>query len=229
MKRAIVSLATRKGHYIKGVARLGESLRDNFQGDFFAFIGEQAVGSPMHEASNYAFKIHAMDVAFERGYDQVIWLDASCFAICPVQPLFDLIDRDGILMQDSGHFLGTWTNDRTLNYFGISRDDAMGMRMFGNAGMLGIDIHNKKAKRFYEMYRKSMMNGYFHGAWNNNDRSQSEDERCLGHRHDNSCGSAVAHLLGLNTLYHPGDQILQYAGPYDKIANETIIIKARGL
>ncbi len=228
-KRAIVSFANKNGNYAKGIARLSDSLRDNFNGDFLGWIGEGSLGCKPHLKDNYSFKIKAMDKAIDLGYRYILWLDASCFAIKNVDPLFELIKRDGILMQNSGHNLGTWTNDKTLDYFGISRDEAMNMPMFGNAGMFGIDMQNPLGIGFYKMYRLSMLNGMFNGAWTNIAKTESQDIRCQGHRHDNSCGSAIANLMHITDLYHAGDKLLQYGGEKDKVLNQTIIIKAQGL
>lgn len=228
-KKAIVSFANSRGNYVKGLARLSQSLRDNFDGDFISYIHERSLSVPPHDKSNYAFKIAAMDKCVEMGYQYIIWLDASCFAIANVEPLFDFIKKDGILMQDSGHKLGTWTNDRTLDYFGITRDEAMEMPMFGNAGLLGVDLENQIGNEFYKRYAQSQYDGMFNGQWTNDAFSESDDERCKGHRHDNSCGSAIANLMGLTHLYKSGNEVLQYAGVFDKTLNDTIIIKAQGI
>lgn len=214
-KRAIVSFANRTGNYVKALARLSDSLRDNFQGDFFAWIGEEALGSPKHSDNPYAFKIHAIDKAIERGYTQILWLDSSFYAIKNVEPLFEIIKRDGLLMQDSGCYLGDWTNDRTLEYFDIDRETAKMIPMF-LAGFLGIDIKNKLASDFYLLWKESMLKGYFKGSWDN-------------HRHDMSCASAIAYNMGLVGNYKPLNSLLQYAGVDDEPLHENIIIKAQGL
>lgn len=216
-KNAIVSFSNSRGNYAKGIARLSDSLRDNFpNGDFLGFIGESSVGAPLHIESNYAFKIHATQKAIDAGYSRILWLDASCFAISPVQPLFDEIERDGFIFQNAGHALGTWCNDKTLDYFGITRDEAMSVKLIGNAGFLGFDYATVEGKEFWQMYKGSMERGYFHGDWKN-------------HRHDISCATAILHNMGKLHLMKEGDEWLQYGGIYDKTLNETIIIKAQGM
>lgn len=229
MKNAIVSFANKNGNYIHGLARLAESLRNNLNGDFLGFVHEASVGAPLHSDSNYAFKIHATQKAIDAGYTRILWLDASCFAIKHTQPIFNEIERAGFIFQDSGHALGTWCNDITLNYFGLSRDEAMGIKLIGNAGFLGFDYETKQGREFWQWYSLSMKLEYFNGSWHNNDKTESEDERCRGHRHDISCATAVLYKLGLLDLMKRGDEWLQYAGPYDETRNETIIIKAQGI
>jgi hypothetical protein len=229
MNNCIVTLATQKNNYIKGMARLAESLRNNFDGDFLGFTSELSVGAPLHAENPYAFKIYAIEKALEIGYTKILWLDSSCFAIRNMQPVFEAIENDGFIFQDSGHWLGQWTNDRTLEYFGISRDEAMGIRMIGNAGFLGFDFENPNAAMFFANWKLAMMEGFFKGAWTNTDRSESEDDRCRGHRHDMSCSSAMVYKMGLTELMKGGEEWLQYAGPYYPTLNETIILKAEGL
>lgn len=228
-KKAIVSFANSKQNYVKGLARLNESLRCNFDGDFIGFIGENSVGAPLHTENPYAFKLYCIEKAVEAGYTQILWLDSSCFAIKNVQPIFDEIEKDGFIFQDSGHWLGTWTNDQTLDYFGMTRDEAMEVRMIGNAGFLGLDFEQELPQEFFGKWWKAMSSGYFKGAWHNNDKTESQDERCRGHRHDMSASSAIVRNMGLTPLMKHGEEWLQYAGLFDKTLNDTIILKAQGL
>lgn len=228
-KKCIVSFANERSNYLKGLARLGESLRNNFDGDFLAFVGEASCGAPAHEENPYAFKIYCIQRAIEAGYEQILWLDSSCFAVAPVQPVFDEIEKDGFIFQDSGHWLGNWANDQTLAYFGLNRDEAMNMRMIGNAGFLGLNARPSKPMFFFQQWKQAMLDGMFKGAWNNNEKTESQDERCFGARHDMGCSSALVHQLGLAHLMKSDEEWLQYAGPYDKILNDTIIFKAQGI
>lgn len=227
MNKAIISFANSNGNYVTGIARLSDSLRNNFDGDFGSWIGEHTLGAPLHSENPYAFKIYAFEKAREAGYTQILWLDSSVFAIQNVQPVFDHISQHGYIMQDAGHYVGNWTNDRALDYFRMNRDEAMNIKCYGNAGFLGLDFTNYKAISFFEAWKTAMLDGMFKGNWNNNEKTESQDERCLGHRHDLSCGSILAHRSGMQL--QSGDQWLQYAGPYDKTGNESIIFKAQGI
>lgn len=227
-KQAIISFANSAGNYVKGLARLSESLRNNFDGDFIGFIGEASIGAPPHSENPYAFKIYAFQKAIEAGYEKILWVDSSCFAVANVQPVFDEIERDGFIFQEAGQMLGKWTNDKTLAYFGITRDEAMDMRMVGNAGFFGLNMNNPTAKTFFDAWLIAMEYGLFKGTWNNSENTESLDERCEGHRHDMSVSSCLVNILGLSGLMKKGNEWLQYAGPYDKTLNDTIIFKAQG-
>lgn len=228
MKNCIVSFANQKNRYLQNLSRLGDSLLNNFDGNFLGFIGEASCGADPHEDVPYGFKVHAIKQAIEVGYRKILWLDSSCFAIKNVQSIFDRIEETGFAFQDAGHWLGEWANDFTLDYFGISRDEAMEMRMIGNAGFLGLDFDNDTARQFFVLWEQSMINGCFQGKWNNNDKTESKDERCRGARHDMSASSAIVHNMGLFHLAYGGEEVLQYAGLFDEVLNDTILLKAQG-
>lgn len=227
-KYAIVNLATDK--YILGQQRLRQSLIDNkFNGDFYGYIGEDSVGSPKHSINPYAFKVYAINKVKEMGYKQILWLDASVYAIKKIDFIWEIIETKGFLMQNAGHFVGTWSNDKCLDYFNLSRNDAISMPMYGNAGLLGLNFNNEKAIDFFNKWHKASEDGIFVGDWNNNNFSESDDLRCKGHRHDMSAGSIIANKLGLDKEYISSTEILQYASPEDKALNETIVFKAQGI
>lgn len=228
--KCIVSFANAKNNYAKGLARLSDSLRNNFDGDLLAFIGEASCGSEPHEDNPYNFKIHCISKAIDAGYKQILWLDSSVFAIRDTSPVFEHIANNPITVQDSGHWLGIWANDKSLAYFGITRDEAMEIRMIGNAGLLGLNMETDHAKEFFTSWNATMQHGLFKGAWTNTDKSQSLDERCLGHRHDMVCSSAILYKMGIiPDAMISGEELLQYAGIYDATLNDTIIFKAQGI
>lgn len=228
-KRAIISFANKKGLYVERMARLSESLRNNFDGDFLGFVGEASCGAEPHEQNPYNFKVHCWQKAIDAGYTSILWLDSSCFAIKNITPVFEFIEENGYLIQDSGHFLGTWANDRALEYFDITRDKAMEIRMIGNAGFLGLNMNNQASHDFFRDWKQSMHDGIFKGAWSNNDKTESQDERCLGHRHDMVCSSAIFYKMGsIPEGMLSGEEMLQYAGLFDETLNDKIYFKAQG-
>lgn len=216
-KRAIVTFASERGNYMKGLARLSDSLRNNFDGDLIAFTNELTIGCEPHSVNPYAFKIAAIQKALDAGYEQILWLDCSVYAVGNLEPIFDLINVNGVVFQDAGHMLGNWCNDETLAYFGLTREQAMNIRMIGNAGFLGFSIDHHTGKEFFVNWQTSMYRGMFKGSWDD-------------HRHDMSCSTAVLHNMGVLDAALPSDQILHYgATEYDKPLNDSIILKAKGL
>lgn len=217
MDRVVASFANERGNYLLGLDRLGESLSRQMGNpaafDFRGFRGEASVGAPPHLENPYAFKIYCIDRVLSMGYRKVLWLDASVVAMAPLGGIWEVIERDGYIMQEAGHSVGRWCNDRTLEYFGLSREEAMGIFMYGNAGFLGLDLDNGVASRFYRLWKQSMLDGQFIGSWEN-------------HRHDMTCGSVIAHTLGMK--YQSGSRWLHYA-PIDQAPEAGVVFHASGM
>jgi len=227
-KNCIISFANSRGAYIDRLARLSNSLRENFDGEFLSWIGEDSLGCDKHFDNPYSFKIHAFNKAKEMGYTKILWLDSSVFAVNKVQKIFDDVERQGIVCQDAGHLLGNWSSNESLEYFAITRDEAMGMKCIGNAGLLALDFDNPIAVEFFNRWEASMLAGMFKGLWTNTKNVMGEDERIKGHRHDLTCSSAIINLMGKFHLAYQGDEVLMYGGLYDALLNDTIIFKAQG-
>ena len=234
-KRIVTSLGTNS--YLNGRNRLQSSLanpnnwgpqRENgYGGDYIIFSSEAEVGAPTHWENPYAFKVYTIRDCHKRGWRQIMWVDCSVYAIGSLQPIFEITERDGYFFQEAGHMAGTWTNDKTLEYFNITRDEAMEIPMHGNAGLMCLDFDNKKAQEFFKRWEKSMEAGMFKGAWNNTHGTESFDTRCLGHRHDMSCASIIRHQMGLKM--HPGDEFMQYGLIPDVPLKNSICLIAAGI
>jgi len=208
MDKCIINLAT--GRYIKGQARLAQSVPDVTK---LFWQNEADIGAPPHNQNPYAFKVHAFRFAERQGYRFVLWVDASVWAIRDTQPIFDHIKEHGYIMQYAGHNCGRWTNQNALDYFEITREQASKMLMYGNAGFLGLDLHNTIASVFLERWEKAMLAGAFKGNWND-------------HRHDMCCGSIIANQLDMK--YQDSGDWLVYAPP-EQLVKESVILKAQGL
>lgn len=222
--KAIVNVGSNS--YNKGQSRLRESLQGKTDADFFGFTSEEEVGSPKHHDNPYAFKIYAIESALNKGYTQILWLDSSVYALAPVQPIFNLIKLHGHFMEEAGHPASSWTNDRTLDYFGITRDESEKIPLY-SAGFTGLNFNNDISITFFEMWKRAMLDGMFRGEWHNRNKTESQDPRCEGHRHDMSCASIIAHKLGMK--YQPCGKYFQYAAPHEKQKQKTVIFFVQGI
>lgn len=221
-KQVIVNLATDK--YVNSRVRLWESLDKYWDGWRMMFTDEGQVGSPLHADCPYGFKVYTIEAARQAGYTQVLWLDSSVYAIKNLSPCFEEIKKHGMIFQDAGHLLGNWTNDQTLEYFGITREEAMSIHMIGNAGFLGFDFTNPIAQRFFEWWKQSMLDGMF------NDSGQKPDGDFKRHTWDMSCSSAIVYKMGLTPLMKSGIEWLQYVDTdNDEPFNDKVLMFARGI
>lgn len=208
VRRCVVNYAT--AQYYPGQMRLAKSV----PGEDILLFNEKD-GFPPHSENPYAFKIYSIEKAIEQGYDQVLFFDASVYAVKPLKPVWDWLESKGIFMEEAGHYLGSWCNDRTLAYFGIIREEAMTMPMF-SAGFVGFDFRNPISREFFAEWKEAMNNGMFKGSWTD-------------HRHDLSCASAIANLRGLVPLYSSGGQFFAYTGVGYSQPNETVVCNVQGM
>lgn len=173
------------------------------------------IGSPTHQQNPYAFKIYAIEKARNEGATHVFWLDSSVYAVKDITPVWEWLHDKGIFLEEAGHLVGNWCNDFKLNYFGITREQAMQMPMFA-AGYVGFDFTKKVSIEFFERWKQAMLDGCFNGSWEND-------------RHDMTCGSIIAYQMGLVNLYSPGGQFFAYVGEGYTAPKETAVFHLQGL
>lgn len=194
MKNCIINFAKGR-NYPTGQQRLKESLEKvNFEGDFLPFKDESELNSPSHSDSPYAFKIKAFQKALSEGYESVLWCDSSLFPVKNPKVIFEYIKTNGHMFYWDGWNSGQWTNDKMLEFFNIKREDSFNIPHI-YACFIGLNLKHERTLKFLEEWERSMP--YFKGNWTNNSKTESTDERCLGHRHDQSAASIIAHKLGM--------------------------------
>jgi hypothetical protein len=199
---AIVNLITPGiPRYETGQKRLAESMAKWKQRnvDVFYFHSEEEVGAPKHSENPYAFKLYAIKKVRDMGYKKVLWLDASVVAVKDFMSIFEWIEDKGLFFEHSGWAAGQWSNQACLDYFNISREDAMKMPMY-SAGFSGFDFTNPLAVQFFRNWWKAMEAGAFKGSH-------------ADHRHDMTCGGIIASKMNLVSLYAECTQFFSYVGP----------------
>lgn len=174
------------GWYPQGTARLKRSCDEfGYNCQVFNYYPE---GCKSHAIEPYAFKPACLDVV-RQGYDRVIWCDASGWLAKDPKPIFDIIDRDGYFILNGGWSNAQWCTDRQLQAFGFIRDEAESQNHCVG-GLFGINFATKVGMRIFEELKANTH--LFTGHWNNCNRTESQDERCLGSRHDQSVLSLIA-------------------------------------
>lgn len=197
MKRVIVNVAVGPGHE-RGSRRLTETVKQ-FSPDVhvMSWQGKYPPGSPPHAEMPYAFKIHALEAAAAKGHRRLLWLDASMYAIKPIDYMFDCADKDGAAVWQSGWMVGQWTTDAALVRLGLSRDEAMGT-LLCSGGVVSINLDTEVGSTLLRRWGEYARDGIsFQGKWNNKGHTCSQDPRCLGHRHDMPSLSLISRDLGL--------------------------------
>ena len=213
MNKVIINLAT--GRYLRGQERLKQTCKKfspqipvmSWQNEFMINM------CPKHSVNPYAFKPYAFIEAMAKNYELIFWMDASCYLVKDIQPLFDIIERDGYFMHEAGHWVNKWTNDFQRNYFGKSEEELSKIPMF-TAGCFGLNVKSEIGMKFLSRWLDAANNGAFKGDWSNS-------------RHDMTCGSIIAQDLGMKYQY--GENYLQYKAPEEANKNETITIGLQGL
>lgn len=237
MKRCVINVAT-GAWYPRGQERLVNSLKTvGWDGDILAFTDEQSVDAPSHKISPYAFKPFALQRAVNRGYDLVLWADASCWAVRPIAPMFEHLQQHGHLF-----FLncntGNWSSDASLRSFGLTRGESFDIPMLMGICM-GWDMTRPICQEFLKRWLEKAQDGVtFPGSWTNHHHEVSSDPRVYGHRHDQTAASIIAWKLDM-PLVVPHETYFQYyinptgtahsENPDMSMVREHVVMVAQGL
>ena len=186
-------------HYIKIQEPLIRSIRKLYPtATVFAFrsFADIHPHCPPHSKDPYAFKLYAIEHARFRGYDIVIWLDSPNRLVKPIDDWLPKISEVGVYLQRDGWLCGQWANDNCLKYFGVTRDEAMQIPNI-YASIMAFDFRTQVASKFLERWKAACDAGAFRGNAKNDTGTESNDTRCLGHRHDQTCAELVAYQMGI--------------------------------
>lgn len=188
------------GKYLGLERKLRKSLETHCpEADIFIFHDFAEIGSPTHGQSPYSFKVYAVQKVRSLGYDVIFWCDSVIRMCRSIDTLLPKVRQVGVYLQWDGHKVGTWANDRALEYFGVTRDEAMTMDA-AYACVMAFDFAHPVTQEFLARWRKASDDGIFRGNWRNDTKTESQDERCKGHRHDQTCAELISHVLQIPRL-----------------------------
>lgn len=198
-KHCVINFAT-NAWYPRGQQRLVESLKEHgFSGDVLTFDSEGAMGCPTHQQAPYAFKPYALKYAYEKGYERILWADASVWAIKPIESVFRYLEEHSHMLFVNAN-TGTFTSDACLKEMGVDREESFNMTMLMGICM-GFNMTHEVCQSFLADWFKHANDGItFPGKWTNDDGSVSSDPRVKGHRHDQSVASILAHRRNMELI-----------------------------
>jgi len=96
-----------------------------------------------------------------------------------------------------------------------------------SAGFTGLNFEHPVAEQFFKHWRAAADAGVFKGAWTNEAKQVSQDERCKGHRHDMTAASIIANALGMR--YQKGGTYLEYMPPGKTPNKDTVVFGLQGM
>jgi hypothetical protein len=214
--------STEKSPYPKGQQLLYNSLiHHGFRHDIMFY--QDWPNDHYDKGTGYNVKAAAFHEVLEMGYERILWLDSSVWAIQNPAPIFDVISNDGWYFWRNGFNCALTCDDHALRYFQINRDQAEQMPDI-TSSMFGVHMGNPKAQEFMTRWLATAKDGLWASSRFHNNGSQ--DPRFLFDRQDQSCASVIWNQLGM-TAHDPN--------VYSAIANdrgeypESVIFVMRGL
>ena len=162
----------------------------------FPFTDYDAIKSPQHRDNPYAFKVYALETVRKFGYKTVLWCDSVLRLVRPVESILPIVEETGVYLQKDGWSTSDWANDRCLEYFGLTRDEASKIEGI-YACFMAFNFSHPLTDVFFEKWKKSCDDGIFKGAWKNDKQTESSDPRCKGHRHDQVCAEIITHQMDI--------------------------------
>ena len=117
--RVVVSLGIGEW-YPRGQARL-RTLCQKFHEDFISW-GEYPEGCPTHQEVMYGFKPFVVQHAFDKGYESVLWMDSSAVIEKPLDPIWEIIEKEGAFIPCNGWTNEQWTHDLCFELCGTPKE-----------------------------------------------------------------------------------------------------------
>jgi hypothetical protein len=191
--------------YPRGVARLvNECHRLGIDATIQAWVNCLPPHTPTiiaqgYDYTPYAAKPFALRAAIDTGADVAILCDASFYPIRDITPMVEHIQTHGAYLCRNGYPAGRWASDRCLQAFNLTRDAAMQIE---EVSSYCVGLRGDRATivdRWCSVTNQATIAGAHtndrHGNFRSRNRGWvSNDERCRGHRHDQTALSLMLSL-----------------------------------
>lgn len=182
-------------------------------------------GAVPHKQVAYGFKTHAIEAARVAGHKSILWLDASMWAIKSIDPIFAHADKHGAAVwYCDGFMVGQWCADSALASLGLSREEAMSIRLI-TGGIVCLSMEHRAGRMILEQWLRYSEDGVsFLGPWDNAGQAASKDPRVLGHRHDMPALSVLVERAGVQPMVPP-----HWFSYWAETLDPSVLVVARGM
>jgi len=190
----IIGNETRKqlGYLVKQ-ERLRKSLKKHFKGEFLSW--KTFPNDNYNKDNLYNVKAAAFEEAIKQGYKEILWVDSPVVALQDVSPIFDLIKQNGYLtVKNHSWNCAQTVNDKCLEYFGISRDEAERIQEVAG-GFFGVDMTHTNGIKLIKTFIKACKDDAADGSRFHD--NQSTDPRFKFHRQCQSVLTLSGYKHGL--------------------------------
>lgn len=209
MNRCIISYASRgREDYPAGLPRLIEYAMRNGKHGFsqdrpFLILSPELGGQihskirinphfspiPLHKDIPYGFKPHIFKVAFDYGYQQVLWMDSTIVTHKSLEPIWDIAAKEGACLFDNpGCPIRFWTSDDCMDAIGCPYGEPE-QAMFNEtmACAMAFDYSTPKGKKVFDEWYEASNDGVSFAGKGGSTRPEFR-----AHRHDQSVISWLA-------------------------------------
>lgn len=144
MKRCIINFAKDgRENYSLGRERLLDSITEIEETADQLFYTEYPKGCPTHQEVSVVFKAYMFREAFNKGYDSVLWLDASVVVLKDLEYIWATIEKDGYFFVNNPNQIQVmWASEKQLKTMGCTVEEAEKFEMC-RAGMMGLSKENE--------------------------------------------------------------------------------------
>lgn len=209
--------------YPRGQERLVKSLKDvGFKGDILTWSNEH-INEWFDEKQPYTIKLAAIREALDAGYENILWLDCSVWAVRPVDEIFEVIKNEGGYFWPSGYNMAQCSTDSDLHFAGWTRNDAEKLAELSSS-MFGLNTKNFRSEIFFNWFYEAKHYGVFGTPRQHNNGSQ--DPRYLHGRQDQTAATIAFYKAGFDKIYPPKVYSMY---DVDGEAPDSVIFRMRGM
>lgn len=236
VKRGIANLAigSETSWYHVGQQRLRDSL-EKFDPTSHLFFEQRS--SPRKnpalntEPSPYVDKVIHIGNTAARCH-LFLWLDCSIVALQPLEPIWKTIEEQGYFFYESGANCAETCNDRCLEHYGVTRDEAQSMPEIAS-NIVGINMNDPVGLEFFNLWIHGLRNNAMTGSkWPSDEERlrESIDPRFKYHRQDQSTASLSLGIISRKTgvIIHREGHFVVRAENQHIHQNDSIIFKLKG-